>query len=104
MPRRVLHPKRKTIGLRVPEHPLISALLVELNEPLLSSTLLLPDEDLPLTDPEEIRDRLGKQLDLVIEAGYCGAEATSVIDLTSGVPELVRAGRGSLEPFGLSAD
>ena len=79
-----------------PEHPLISALLVELNEPLLSSTLLLPDEDLPLTDPEEIRDRLGKQLDLVIEAGYCGAEATSVIDLTSGVPELVRAGRGSL--------
>ena len=104
LPRRVLHPKRKTIGLRVPEHPLISALLVELNEPLLSSTLLLPDEDLPLTDPEEIRDRLGKQLDLVIEAGYCGAEATSVIDLTSGVPELVRAGRGSLEPFGLSAD
>ena len=104
LPRRVLHPKRKTIGLRVPGHPLISALLVELNEPLLSSTLLLPDEDLPLTDPEEIRDRLGKQLDLVIEAGYCGAEATSVIDLTSGVPELVRAGRGSLEPFGLSAD
>lgn len=104
LPRRVLHPKRKTIGLRVPEHPLISALLEELNEPLLSSTLLLPDEDLPLTDPEDIRDRLGKQLDLVIEAGFCGAEATSVIDLTSGIPVLVRAGRGSLEPFGLSAD
>jgi len=104
LPRRVLHPKRKTIGLRVPEHPLISALLEELDEPLLSSTLLMPDEELPLTDPEEIRDRLGKQLDLVIEAGFCGAEATSVIDLTSGAPELVRAGRGSLEPFGLSAD
>ncbi len=104
LPRRVLHPKRKTIGLRVPEHPLISALLEELDEPLLSSTLLLPEETLPLTDPEEIRERLGKQLDLVVEAGYCGAETTSVIDLTSGAPELVRAGRGSLEPFGLSAD
>lgn len=104
LPRRVLHPKRKTIGLRIPEHAVVSALLAELDEPLLSSTLLLPGEDLPLTDPEEIRDRLEKQVDLVIEAGYCGPEATSVIDLTSGAPVLVRAGRGSLAPFGLDAE
>lgn len=104
LPRRVLHPKRKTIGLRVPEHAVVAALLAELNEPLLSSTLLLPSEDLPLTDAEEIRDRLEKQVDLVIEAGYCGPEATSVIDLTSGAPVLVRAGRGDLAPFGLEAD
>jgi tRNA threonylcarbamoyl adenosine modification protein (Sua5/YciO/YrdC/YwlC family) len=101
LPRRVLHPKRKTIGLRIPDHPVVGALLADLGEPLLSSTLLLPGDDLPLTDPEEIRDRLGKQLELVIEAGFCGAEATTVIDLTSGAPELVRAGRGDLAPFGL---
>lgn len=104
LPRRLMHPKRKTIGLRVPDHPVVAALLAELGEPILTSTLLLPGDDLPLTDPEDIRDRLGKQVDLVIEAGFCGPEATSVIDLTSGAPELVRAGRGSLEPFGLSAD
>ena len=104
LPRRLMHPKRKTIGLRVPDHPVVAALLAELGEPILTSTLLLPGDDLPLTDPEDIRDRLGKLVDLVIEAGFCGPEATSVIDLTSGAPELVRAGRGSLEPFGLSAD
>lgn len=104
LPRRVLHPKRKTIGLRVPEHPVVAALLQELDEPILTSTLLLPDDDLPLTDPEEIRDRLEKQVELVIEAGYCGPEATSVIDLTSGAPVLVRAGRGDLAPFGFEAD
>lgn len=103
LPRRVLHPKRKTIGLRIPEHAVVTALLAELDGPLLSSTLLLPGEDLPLADADEIRDRLGKQIDLVIEAGYCGPEATTVIDLTSGVPELVRAGRGDLSPFGLEA-
>ena len=101
LPRRLLHPKRKTIGLRVPEHAVVSALLAELDGPMLSSTLILPGEDLPMTDAEEIRDRLGKLVDLVIEAGYCGPEATTVIDLTSGAPELVRAGRGPLEPFGL---
>lgn len=104
LPRRVLHPKRKTIGLRIPEHAVVSALLAELDGPLLTSTLLLPGEDLPLTDPDEIRERLEKQVDLVIEAGYCGPEATTVIDLTSGSPQLVRAGRGALEPFGLEAD
>ncbi len=104
LPRRVLHPKRKTIGLRIPEHAVVSALLAELDGPLLSSTLLLPGEEHPMSDPDEIRDRLGKQVDLVIEAGYCGPEATTVIDLTSGVPELVRAGRGDLAPFGLEAE
>src|SRR5574338_1518655 len=101
LPRRVLHPKRKTLGLRIPDHPVVTALLADLNEPLLSSTLLLPGEPPPLTDPEEIRERLGKQLELVIEACCCGSEATTVIDLTSGVPDLVRAGRGDLAPFGL---
>jgi tRNA threonylcarbamoyl adenosine modification protein (Sua5/YciO/YrdC/YwlC family) len=101
LPRRVLHPKRKSIGLRVPDHPVVAALLAELGEPLLTSTLLLPGEDLPLTDAGEITERLGKQVDLVIEAGYCGPEATSVIDLTSGSPELIRAGKGDLTPFGL---
>lgn len=104
LPRRLLHPKRKTIGLRVPQHPVVAALLAELNEPILTSTLLLPGEDLPLTDPEDIRDRLEKQLDLIIEAGYCGPEATTVIDLTSGAPVLVRAGRGDVAPFGLEID
>ena len=101
LPRRVLHSKRKTIGLRVPEHAVVSALLAELDGPMLSSTLILAGEELPMTDAEEIRDRLGKLVDLVIEAGYCGPEATTVIDLTSGSPELIRAGRGPLEPFGL---
>ncbi|QDF97471.1 threonylcarbamoyl-AMP synthase [Azoarcus sp. DD4] len=104
LPRRVLHPKRKTIGLRIPEHAVVSALLAELDEPLLSSTLLLPGEDLPLTDAEDIRDRLEKQVDLVIEAGFCGPEATTVIDLTTGAPVLIRVGRGDLAPFGLEAE
>lgn len=101
LPRRLLHPKRKTIGLRIPDHPVVSALLAELGEPLLSSTLLLPGDEFPLTDAEEIRDRLEKEVDLVIEAGPCRGEATTVIDLTSGSPVLVREGRGSLAPFGL---
>ncbi|MCK6395402.1 L-threonylcarbamoyladenylate synthase [Zoogloea sp.] len=101
LPRRLLHPKRKTIGLRIPDHPVVSALLAELGEPLLSSTLLLPGDEFPLTDAEEIRDRLEKDVDLVIEAGACRGEATTVIDLTGGSPVLVREGRGSLAPFGL---
>lgn len=101
LPRRLLHPKRKTIGLRVPDHPLVLALLEELNEPMLSSTLIVAGDEAPLSDPEEIRERLAKQVDLVIDAGPCGAEATTVVNLSGGAPELVRAGRGPLEPFGL---
>lgn len=101
LPRRVLHPKRKTIGLRVPDHPVVLALLAELNEPILSSTLILPGEDEPLCDADEIRARLDKQIDLVIDAGYCGCGMTTVLNLVGGGVELVRAGGGSLELFGL---
>lgn len=103
LPRRLLHPKRKTIGLRVPDHPVITALLDELGEPVLTSSLLLPGEEAPLTDAGEIRDRLGREVELVVESGTCGLEVTTVVDLTSGAPELLRAGKGSLEPFGLEA-
>lgn len=101
LPRRLLHPKRKTIGLRVPNHPLALALLEELNEPLLSSTLILPGSTQPLANAGEIRGRLEKLLDLVIDGGQCGIEMTTVINLTGAQPELVRAGQGPLEPFGL---
>lgn len=102
LPRRVLHPKRKTIGVRVPSHPVVSALLGALDEPLLTSTLLLPGEAHPLTDAEDIRARLEKLVELVIEAGGCGPEATTVIDLTGASPEVIRHGLGPLEPLGLA--
>lgn len=101
LPRRVLHPKRKTIGLRVPAHAVALALLQELNEPLLTTTLQLPGDELPLTEGWEIQDRLEDQLDLILDAGQCGTEPTTVIDLTGSAPELIRAGRGPLTPFGL---
>ena len=101
LPRRVLHPKRKTIGLRVPDHPLVKALLEELNEPMLVSTLLLPGDEQPLSDVDEIRQRLEKQVDLIIECGSCGAEMTTVVNLVDGPPELVRQGCGPLAPLGL---
>ena len=99
LPRRVLHPKRKTIGLRVPEHKAALALLAELGEPLLTATLSLPGDEAPLTEGWEIQDRLDGRLELILDGGHCGTEPTTVIDLTGGVPELVRAGRGSLDPF-----
>lgn len=101
LPRRVLHPKRKTIGLRVPDHHVAQALLAELGEPLLTSTLMLPGDEAPLTEGWEIQDRLDSQLEVILDGGYCGTEPTTILDLTSLPPELVRAGRGSLEPFGL---
>ena len=101
LPRRVLHPKRKTIGLRVPNHPVALALLEELNEPLLTTTLQLPGDDEPLTEGWEIQDRLEDQLEFILDAGHCGTEPTTIIDLTGPTPELIRAGRGSLTPFGL---
>ena len=101
LPRRLLHPKRKTIGLRVPKHALALALLEELDEPLLTSTLILPGFELPLADPDEIRRRLEKQIDLVIDAGSCGREMTTIINLAGVQPELVRKGQGPLAPFGL---
>jgi tRNA threonylcarbamoyl adenosine modification protein (Sua5/YciO/YrdC/YwlC family) len=103
LPRRVLHPKRKTIGLRVPDHPLVQALLAELDEPLLTASLIMPDEVEPLCDPEEIRRRLEKDVDVIIDAGPCGAQATTVVDLTGGVPTLIRVGKGDLALLGLEA-
>jgi tRNA threonylcarbamoyl adenosine modification protein (Sua5/YciO/YrdC/YwlC family) len=103
VPRRLQHPKRATIGLRVPDHPVALALLEELNEPLLSSTLMLPGDEDPLSDGEEIRDRLQKQVDLILDAGSCCIGMSTVIDLTGSEPVLIRAGKGSLEPFGLEA-
>ena len=101
LPRRVLHPKRKTIGLRVPAHKGALALLAELGEPLLTSTLTLPGDEAPLTEGWEIQDRLNDHLELILDGGHCGTEPTTVIDLTRLPPELIRAGRGPLAPFGL---
>ena len=100
LPRRVLHPKRKTIGLRVPDHRVALSLLAELGEPLLTSTLMLPGDESPLTEGWEIQDRLDDHLELILDGGYWGTEPTTVIDLTNWPPELVRAGRGPLDPFG----
>lgn len=102
VPRRMQHPKRSTIGLRIPDHPVVLALLEELDEPLLSSTLILPGDEFPLNNAEEIRERLEHQVELVMDAGSCGIDMTTVIDLTTDVPELIRPGKGSLKPFGIS--
>ena len=100
VPRRLQHPKRKTIGIRVPDHAVPQAMLAELGEPIMSSTLILPGDDTPLTDPEEMRARLEHQVDLVMDAGPCGFEATTVVDLTGEGPRVLRAGRGDPKPFG----
>ncbi len=99
VPRRLQHPKRKTIGLRVPEHAIVSAMLEELNEPLLSSTLRLPGDALPLTDPIEMRERLEHSVDLVIDGGACGLEPTTVVSFETGQAVVVRAGRGDTTAF-----
>ena len=102
VPRKLQHPKRNTIGLRVPEHAVVQAILEAINAPLLSMTLLLPDEEEMLTQAWEIREKLEHSVDLVIDVGHCVAGATSVINLTQDVPELIRAGLGDLGPFGLA--
>ncbi|MFJ4289946.1 L-threonylcarbamoyladenylate synthase [Cupriavidus sp. NPDC089707] len=101
VPRRLSHPARKTIGMRVPDHAIPLELLGETGEPLISATLQMPGDEEPLNDPAEIRARLEKQLDLVVCGGPAPAQPTTVIDLTSGEPELVRAGRGDISLFGL---
>jgi tRNA threonylcarbamoyl adenosine modification protein (Sua5/YciO/YrdC/YwlC family) len=101
VPRRLSHPSRKTIGLRVPENPIAHALLAELNQALLGTTLILPGDEEILNDAEAIRDRLDKQIDLIIDGGACAMEPTTVIDLTSDVPVLMRQGRGDAAVFGL---
>jgi len=101
VPRRLSHPSRKTIGLRVPENSITHALLEELRQPMLGTTLILPDEEEPLTDPEQVRERLAKFVDLVIDGGACSLVPTTVIDMTGDTPELVRQGRGDVALFGL---
>ncbi|WP_317706752.1 L-threonylcarbamoyladenylate synthase [Methylomarinovum caldicuralii] len=94
VPRRLQHPSRKTIGIRIPDHPVAQALLAALDEPLFSTTLILPGEETALADPYEIRQRLEKQVDLILDAGIVPYEPTTVIDLTGGVPEIRREGKG----------
>ena len=101
MPRRLSHPSRKTIGIRVPENPILLALLEELGEPLIGTTLQLPDDEHMLSDPDEVRERLDKQIDLVIDGGAGTLEATTIVDLTGPEPELLRQGRGDASVFGL---
>ena len=101
VPRRLSHPSRKTIGLRVPDNAIAQALLEELGQPMLSTTLILPGQEQPLSDAEEIRDGLEKLIDLVIDGGACRLEPTTVIDLTGPEPELIRQGLGDIAPFGL---
>ena len=102
VPKRLLNPRRKTIGLRVPDHAVVRALLEEMREPILSSTLILPGDETPLNDGEEIRGRLEHDVDLILDGGPCGVEATTVVDLTEQAPVIVRQGKGSAEPFGVS--
>lgn len=99
VPRRLQNPKRKTIGIRIPEHRIAQALLHELNEPLMSSTLMLPGDPLPLTDADEIRARLEHAVDVVIEGGAVGIEPTTVVDLTGDAPVIARQGRGDPSVF-----
>ncbi len=101
VPRRLQHPKRSTIGIRIPDHAVVSALLAEVGEPILSMSLILPGEVEPLLDPEEIVDAMGSRLDLIVDTGHCGGEPSTVVDLSSGVPELIRRGRGELSRVGL---
>ncbi|MEQ1837427.1 MAG: L-threonylcarbamoyladenylate synthase [Candidatus Nitrotoga sp.] len=99
IPKRLQHPKRSTIGVRIPDHAITLALLEELGEPLLSSTMILPNEESPLNDAQQIRALLEQQVDLVIDGGAVAAQPTSVIDLTRDMPMLVRAGRGDTSHF-----
>ena len=100
LPRRLAHPKRATIGVRVPDHVVASALLAELCEPILSSTLVLPEASEPLNDAEAIREALEHQLDVILDGGACGIEPTTIIDLSQDVPTLVRRGKGDVSVFG----
>lgn len=102
VPKRLVQPKRKTIGLRVPDHPISQALLHALNEPLMSATLIMPDDEYPMTDPYDIRDCLEQEVELVIDGGFCGLEATSVVDLSGPAPVVMRAGVGDISDFELA--
>ena len=97
VPRRLMNPKKRTIGIRVPNNNIVSALLEELGEPILSTSLIMPGDDMPLSDPYEIRQMLEHAVDLVIDGGYCGIEATTVVDMTGDSYEITRQGVGQME-------
>jgi tRNA threonylcarbamoyl adenosine modification protein (Sua5/YciO/YrdC/YwlC family) len=99
VPRRLLHPKRRTIGIRVPDNPIALALTEALGEPIMSTSLIMPGDDMPLMDPYDMRQLLQHQVDLIIDGGYCGLEATSVINLVEEVPEVVREGAADVADF-----
>ena len=99
VPKRLMHAKRKTVGLRVPENPIAQALLADLGEPLMSVTLIMPGDEYPLIDPYDIRQTLEHSVDLVIDGGYCGMEVTTVVDLADDAPLILRAGKGDIGPF-----
>ncbi len=99
VPKRLLHPKRKTIGLRVPDNAIAKAILEELGEPMMSVSLILPGEQYPMIDPYEIRDTLAHQVDMIIDGGYCGMEATSVVELFDEEPKVIRQGLGDISAF-----
>ena len=99
VPRRLMHPRRKTIGIRVPDNPICRELLGTLDQPILSTTLILPGDDLPLTDPYEMRDLIGSQVDLIIDGGFCGFEPTTMVDMSGETPVLIRVGKGDPSQF-----
>jgi len=99
VPRRLMHPKRKTVGLRVPDNVIAAALLADLGEPLMSVTLIMPGDEFPLIDPYDIRETLQHEVDLVIDGGYCGLEPTTVVDLADETPVVTRVGKGDVAPF-----
>jgi len=99
LPKMLQNPKRRTIGIRVPDHTLVRAMLAELGEPIMSSTLLLPGDELPLTDPVEIEERIGHEIEVIVDCGPTGLEPTSILDLSSGTVEVLRAGRGDISQF-----
>lgn len=99
VPRRLMHPKKKTIGLRVPRNPIAQSILAVLGEPIMSTSLILPEAETPLFDPYEMRLKIGKLVDLIVDGGACGLEPTTMVDLVEGVPQVVRVGKGDPEPF-----
>ena len=99
VPRRLLHPKKKTIGLRVPDNAIAQAILEKMGEPIMSTSLILPDEDERLVDPYDMRLKIGKLVDLIVDGGVCGVEATTMVDLVDGIPTVIREGKGDAEPF-----
>jgi tRNA threonylcarbamoyl adenosine modification protein (Sua5/YciO/YrdC/YwlC family) len=102
VPRRLSHPSRKTIGIRIPDHPAALGLLEVLAQPLISTTLILPGDELPLNDGEHIAERIGNDIEFIVDAGACGIQPTTIVDLTGREAVLVRQGRGAIEPLGLS--